>query len=567
MSTNGQTCIRVRGLHYAHPGGVVALQGVDLELTRGQHAALLGANGSGKTTLARCLNGLLIPTQGSVHVAGVPVQPDRLIDVRRHVAMVFQNPDDQLVAPTVETDLAFGLENHGVPHIDMHARIDELLTIFDLADRRHHPPHLLSGGERQRLAVAAAVAVAPDFLVLDEPTALLDPQARRDLLQLIDRLCHENGMGVLHITQIPEEAARADRVLVLDRGRLVQDDEPRAVFARIQSLTELGLAAPFAVDVAAAAGAAPGAVLHDDELVDWLTTHRQAPAEPSSPPSVGGSSEAAMSLHDVTHSYGDGTTDEIRALDGVSVDFCDASVTALIGSSGSGKTTLVQHLNGLLRPTSGLVLLRGSDIWATGESQAARRQVGLVFQFPEAQLFEETVLQDVAFGPTCHGATRAEAHQRAVDALNLVGLPADEFGARPPLSLSGGERRRAAIAGVLAIAPGVVVLDEPTAGLDPANEQQVARLLRDLVEAGHCVILVSHDMDRVAELADTVVALEAGRISGRGSTRAFFEASQDSAAPAATRLTARLRSHGWHMPSLLTKQEACLFVASLQPTD
>jgi energy-coupling factor transport system ATP-binding protein len=180
--------IEIDQLEYVHPGGVPALRGIQVTLAPEQCTALMGPNGSGKTTLARCLNGLLTPSSGTVSVDGVEVTESSLPDIRRRVAMVFQNPDDALVAPTVETDIAFGLENLGLPPAQMRERVQEILEAFHLERYREHPPHLLSGGERQRLAVASAIAVRPDYLILDEPTALLDPGAREELMLLIGQL-------------------------------------------------------------------------------------------------------------------------------------------------------------------------------------------------------------------------------------------------------------------------------------------------------------------------------------------------------------------------------------------
>lgn len=559
--------IDLDGVVYEHPGGVRALAGIDLHLDAACWTALIGANGSGKTTLARCLNGLLLPTAGRVRVGDIVVGSDTLALVRRRVAMVFQNPDDQLVAPTVETDLAFGLENHGVDPAQMRRRVDEVLERFGLEARRHHPPHVLSGGERQRLAVAAAVAVRPDFLVLDEPTALLDPTARAALLDLIGGLRAE-GLGVLHITQSPDEAARADRLLVLHRGQLCLDAPPRRVFARGAELADRGLAVPFATQVGDAAGS--DTLLSLSELSQWLADHRRPPSADGhrvTPP--GATTEPLLRTEALSHVYRTGLPEPVTALDRVSTGIAAGSIGALVGASGSGKTTLVQHLNGLLRPTSGHVRLHGEDIWADGEAVAARRRVGLVFQFPEAQLFEETVAADVAFGPRCHGLATDAARRAAEEALRAVGLPAEEFGHRGPLTLSGGERRRAAIAGVLAIRPEVLILDEPTAGLDPANERLIATLLRRLADEGHAVWLVSHDIDRVAELCATTTVLQSGRVLHDGPTPTVLEAAADEVTPpAALQLTRDLRRRGWReTPTLLTRAEACHFVADLAPRD
>lgn len=583
--------IEVDQLGYVHAGGRTALQGLDVTLHGATWTAIIGANGSGKTTLARCLNGLNLPTSGSVRVDGVPLNAQTLVEIRRRVGMVFQNPDDQLVAPTVETDIAFGLENHGVDPVEMRARVDEVLGQFQLSAYRNHPPHLLSGGERQRLAVASAVAVRPAYLVLDEPTALLDPPSRAELMHIVADLVAQ-GLGVVQITQSPEEAAHADRVLVLHEGRLVDDGSPQQVFSRPGQLAAIGLRVPFAVQVAKVAGVGAGAgagdgahdgddagdVLHTGDLAPWLVRTFLPPDLPA-PSEAAEAAAQPVRVHtqDVSHVYRAGVPEPIHALREVSVDLAAGTITALIGASGSGKTTLVQHFNGLLRPTGGVVQLDGTDIWARGDSRQARRQVGLVFQFPEAQLFEETVAADVAFGPRNHGASQEHAAQQAATAMEAVGLPMAEFGSRDPTTLSGGEKRRAAIAGVLAFAPSVLVLDEPTAGLDPANEQLVAELLVRLAADGCSVVLVSHDMDRVAELATTTIVLHQGRVRWSGPTRqtlltacASDRASGEAAAvepPAALRLTLELREHGWHVPAMLTRQEVCRFVEGLRRRD
>ena len=567
--------IEIDQLEYVHPGGVPALRGIQVTLAPEQCTALMGPNGSGKTTLARCLNGLLTPSSGTVSVDGVEVTESSLPDIRRRVAMVFQNPDDALVAPTVETDIAFGLENLGLPPAQMRERVQEILEAFHLERYREHPPHLLSGGERQRLAVASAIAVRPDYLILDEPTALLDPGAREEPMLLIGKLAREEGLGILHITQSPEEAAMADRLLLLNDGQLVGDGAPRTIFSDAPKLDALRLAVPFSVDCAMAAAGSAVDALHLAELSDWLTTNFDAPA-PGNLAVVGVGDGAGrkerLEARQLSHQYTAGVASPVAALEAVDLSITAGSIHAVVGPSGSGKTTLVQHLNALLRPSSGTVLLDGEDIWADGNGHGARRRVGLVFQFPEAQLFEETIAEDVAFGPNNHGCSPEESRRRTDEALDRVGLPRAVFGNRSPMALSGGERRRAAIAGVLAIGPEVLILDEPTAGLDPANEKLVAGLLTELAAAGCSVVLVSHDMDRVAELATDITVLQEGRVRWHGDARRVLESAAASGtdseqtieAPTALRLCHTLRSCGWQVPSLLTRQEACHFVRSLR---
>lgn len=574
--------IQVRDLSYAY-AGAVALRRANLEVQPGEHLALVGANGSGKTTLARCLNGLLEPTEGSVEVDGLsPTDPDTVYSVRRLVGMVFQNPDDQLVATTVEAEIAFGMENVGVAHPDMVARVEELLDVFHLTQYRRHPPHQLSGGERQRLAVAACIALQPRYLILDEPTSLLDPRARVELAALLDRLRHSLGIATVHITQIPDEAARADRVVVLHRGEIAMDGPAAEVFNRGDELMEMGLGLPFALAVSRGGGAGrPGARVYLDlESLARAAAHTTRPGPPApapappalpDPPVLPFTGEPALlTVQDLRHVYDAALPSRREALCGIDMAVRRGRALGLLGASGSGKTTLAQHLNGLLQPTRGTVCLEGSDIWGEGPPTASlRRRVGLIFQFPELQLFEETVAGDVAFGPRNLGWEEAAIAARVENALSLVGLPVAQFGRRSPLALSGGERRRAAIAGVLAMDPDILVLDEPTAGLDPAGAAMLTNLLRHLRDQGRALVLISHDMDLIAELADDLVVLVAGRVALGGETRQVlchpeFSTRSGLEPPSAVRLSRRLADLGQApAPSLLTLTETRHYLAGL----
>jgi len=575
--------IQIRDLSYSYQGRD-ALRRVSLEVSPGEHLAVIGANGSGKTTLARCLNGLLMPAGGTVLVDGVATADgSRLYDVRRLVGMVFQNPDDQLVATTVESEIAFGMENLGLPHGDMVERVDELLELFHLTAYRGHPPHQLSGGEKQRLAVAASLALRPRYLVLDEPTSLLDPVGRAELLAALDQARQRSGIATVHITQLADEAARADRVVVLHRGEVHMDAPAPTVFAQGKQLRRLGLDLPFA---AAAAESLPGpgppsgVPLDLESLAAAMAVrapNRTAPPGAGTPPQAAlpapadaATGAALLETARLGHVYDEGLPSRRQALCDVTATVRAGRATALLGASGSGKTTLAQHLNGLLRPSRGSVRLEGADIWSGGPPGAeVRRRVGLIFQFPELQLFEETVGEDVAFGPRNLGLSEDEVAAQVERALDLVGLPRVEFAQRSPLALSGGERRRAAIAGVLAMDPQVLVLDEPTAGLDPAGAAMLTHLMAHLRDRGRALVLISHDMDLVAEVADDVIVLTAGQVALHGPARHVlghpdFPALSGLEPPSAVRLTRKLARLG-HPPGrcLLTLSEVRRFAANL----
>ena len=559
--------IRVEGLTFSYAGGKPALCDLSVSIRPGERVAVIGPNGSGKSTLARCLNGLLLPAAGRVEVDGLTTtDPESVHEIRQRLALVFQNPDDQIVSTTVESEIAFGLENLGTPQPAMVDRVEATLADFHLDRYRHHPPHLLSGGEKQRLAVAACVAMQPRYMVLDEPTALLDPTSRREVMALLEVL-HERGVTPIHITQEPAEAARAHRVIVMHAGRITMDGTPAEVFAQTDRLRQLGLRAPFTATLAAdlrTSGVDVRAGYLEAEDLEPVLMDLCAGADPNQPDADAGNggkapaapapeAEAKLSVTDLHFAYEVAPGQRLQALAGVDIDIPAASAVAVIGPSGSGKTTLAQHLNGLLKADSGQVCVDGREIWSAADLSSVRAQVGLVFQFPELQLFAETLAEDVAFGPRNLGCDGTTADARVREALDVVGLPIEDYGSRSPLSLSAGERRRAAIAGVLAMQPQVLVLDEPTAGLDPQAARALAAILDHLRSTGRTLILISHDMDLVAELATHVVVMRQGRIALSGPARQVladvdFGELSGLEPPASVTLMRRLRRRGCAVP-------------------
>ena len=229
---------------------VEALKGVDLDIERGSFTAVVGKNGSGKSTLAKCLNGLLTPTSGEVLVNGRSTKDDdKIWDIRQSVGMVFQNPDNQLVAAIVEDDIAFGPENLGVMPEEIRRRVDKVLTSVGMEGYRDKAPHHLSGGQKQKIAIAGALAMEPECIVFDEPTAMLDPQGRKDIMDII-RMLHDNGTTVIMITHFMNEAAEADRIIVMDEGCVALDGPPEEIFKKTQDLLRLGMTVPLAVEIA-----------------------------------------------------------------------------------------------------------------------------------------------------------------------------------------------------------------------------------------------------------------------------------------------------------------------------
>ncbi|MGI5976567.1 MAG: energy-coupling factor transporter ATPase [Candidatus Limivicinus sp.] len=238
--------ISFENVHYTYPGDEMeSLCGIDLEIEKGQFVAVLGHNGSGKSTLAKHMNAILLPTEGRVLIDGVDTaDEDRLLDVRRNVGMVFQNPDNQIVANVVEDDVAFAPENLGVEPKEIRRRVDEALKQVGMYEYREHAPHLLSGGQKQRVAIAGVVAMQPEIIVLDEPTAMLDPQGREEVLSTVTKLCREKGMTVVLITHHMDECVGADRLIVMSNGYIVADDRPAEVFSQVELMRKEGLTVP-----------------------------------------------------------------------------------------------------------------------------------------------------------------------------------------------------------------------------------------------------------------------------------------------------------------------------------
>lgn len=527
--------IRLEQVHFTYASDsdrpVKALDGIDLSIEPGEYLAVLGHNGSGKSTLARHLNGLLLPTSGRVLVKQWDTaEPAALRPIRSTVGMVFQNPDNQIVATIVEEDVAFGPENLGVAPEEIVRRVEEALSEVGLLELRQRAPHLLSGGQKQRVCIAGALALRPEVLVLDESTAMLDPVGRRHVLRLVRRLNRKAGMAVVAITHHMEEAVHADRVIVMAQGRIVLQGRPREVFGQPERLQELAMEVPQITDLAHRLHRRhprfPPDVLGIEDFVSAVSrevrrSQREAvssvPAETAGPAAEferEAAGETAIRVERLSHVYLRGTPLQTRALDGVTMDVRKGEILGVIGATGSGKSTLIQHLNALLRPHGGRVLAFGRDTRSEADVKEIRRRVGFVFQQPEAQLFEPYVGDDVAYGPRNWKLSAAEVRERVRRAMESVGLGFEEFKDRLTFGLSGGQMRRVALAGVLALEPDCLVLDEPTAGLDPRGRRLLLDQLTELRRRhGTTLVLVSHDMEQLARVCDRIAVVDQGRLA------------------------------------------------------
>lgn len=559
--------IECRGVSFSYDGAAPALDGVDLNIEDGEFFCILGGNGSGKSTFAKHLNALLRPDAGTVCVNGMDASdPELVYDIRSTAGMVFQNPDDQLVATLVEDDVAFGPENLGVPSAQIAQRVREALKGVGLVGFERHETHALSGGQKQRVALAGVLAMEPRVLILDEASSMLDPRGRKGLMKAC-RALHDRGMTIVMITHFMEEAAEADRVAVFQAGRVAMLGTPEEILTRADELAQLNLDMPASCCLGRALREKGVSVCAQVREADMVAEIAQAYAERSGTniagqPSASDShvldngssaadgiaaSELVIEISHLSHSYSLSARERRRwrkrsttadasskqalwgndpnspwALRDVSLTVRRGEFLGLAGHTGSGKSTLVQHLNGLIRPQEGSVRALGLDLSNKKDAAAVKAKVGVVFQYPERQLFAETVAQDVAFGPHNLGLPQDEVDRRVESSLARVGLDLATVGDKSPFELSGGQQRRVAFAGVLAMEPEVLVLDEPMAGLDPAARSDFLELIDRLHHGGLTVVMVSHSMDDLANCCDRIVVMNEGAVFAEGTPAQVF---------------------------------------------
>ena len=511
-----------------YENGTQALEGVTLQVRSGEHLCVLGANGSGKSTLASVLCGLLAPDSGSVTLVGEhvydatreqPIDYDAYRRARRSLGLVFQNPEDQMVTTVVEEDVAFGPENLGVDPQEIGRRVERELRRVAMTEYAKADPTRLSGGQRQRVAIAGALAMEPRLLVLDEPGSLLDVRGRSAIMRVMGRL-HTDGTTIVHITHFMEEALEADRVLVMNQGHIVLAGTPQEVFSHADEIARLGLEEPFVAQVAQRLGL-PW-TCDQDELVRAIAKRAEGrPARASRyveerPVRLSMDvPEDVVRVERTSYAY----RRQRKALADVSFNVAQGASVAIVGQTGSGKSTLVRLLCALERPDSGHVVIFGIDTTRKRDRRRLHGRVGYVMQHPERQLFAETVLKDVSFGPTNLRLPAEEIDRRAHHALQLVGLSGLDDAS--PFELSGGQQRLCAIAGVLAMEPDVLILDEPTAGLDPRGRRELHAVLDDIHDHGVTVIQVTHSMDDAAR-AEHVLVLDQARILLEGTPQQVF---------------------------------------------
>jgi energy-coupling factor transporter ATP-binding protein EcfA2 len=495
-----------------------ALKDISLKVRDGEFILLTGPSSGGKSSLCRCLNGL-IPhfyggrISGRVTVAGLDTLESSTRELATKVGFVFQDPENQLVSMDVEREVAFGLENLGFPRHLIAKRLEESLDTLGIANLRYRPLSELSGGEKQKVAIASVLALHPSVLILDEPTSELDPKGAEEVLSVVTRLNHELGLTVILVEHRLDRVLQyADRLIVIDRGVIALDGEVNNILSdRYQELSDLGIGVPPLIRLFqelkkrdASIDRIPLTVKEGRAMLE-KTLENRTPLADTAWGREGADGKILIETNNLWYAYPNGLT----ALKKVCLEMREGEFVAIMGRNASGKTTLVKHFNRLLVPTKGNIKVDGTDTREATIAQLARK-VGFVFQNPNDHLFADTVYDEIAFTLKTLGFSSEEIKLGIGEVLEEFHLTG--FKERYPRSLSGGEKQRVALASVLAARPKIVILDEPTRGMEYRLKCELMRFLKDYCSQGNTVVLVSHDVEIVAEYAERVILLSEGRV-------------------------------------------------------
>jgi energy-coupling factor transporter ATP-binding protein EcfA2 len=488
-----------------------ALENINLKVQPGEVVLLAGPSGAGKTTLCSCLNGL-VPhfhngvLKGQVLVKGRDTKRTRVGVLSSLVGLVFQDPESQLISPTVADEIAFGPENLAVPRDEIVRRVEEGLDVARLKGFEEREPYNLSGGEQQACAIAAIFAMYPEIYVMDEPTSNLDPLGTQRVLSMIVKVAKERGKTLLIAEHKLEEILPlVDRVVVMDRGRIVQDDTVEGalskgdiehVFVRPPLVC---LAEKLQLNAQPLTAEQFYPALTQKYKLNGLTVDERPKAEKKD------RGEPVIEIRGLRHSY-DGVN---AALNEVELTIYRGELVSVLGRNGSGKTTLVKHINGLLKPAEGSVIVLGQDTVQTTTAQLAKK-VGFCFQNPNHQMITFVVKDELALGPKSLGLDKEEIEHRSLQALEFVGM-AEQMGA-DVMALGKGQKQRLALASVLTMKPEILVIDEPTTGQDPQMTEEIFEIIRKLNEEGTTVLVITHKFDYAAAYTERAVILANGKI-------------------------------------------------------
>ncbi|MGC1811146.1 MAG: energy-coupling factor transporter ATPase [Candidatus Binataceae bacterium] len=507
-------------------GTRAALRAVGFKQARGEMIGIMGASGAGKSTLAKCLNRIIPEFEGgrfsgSVSIGGRRLDGLRVCDVAAEVGMVFQDFEAQLFSTNVAHEVAFAMEQIGMDRAAMNQRMTPALEAVGLRGFEHRDPTSLSGGEKQRLAIASVLALSPRVIVLDEPTTDLDPEGKAEVFALISHL-RERGLSLIVIEHETEELRRADRVILMREGAVISIGPPAEVMINLELLEQSGVHPPSLNRALEMLGIGGHAESVDDAYAAIVRAYPRLESsaqsiarEPDAVPAQTTGASALATVENVSFNYTAGP----QVLDSISLAIMPGDFLAIVGQNGSGKTTLAKHIVGLLKPVTGRVLLDGRDRSALRAAETAR-EAAYVFQNPDHQIFAATVWYEVAFGPRNFKLAPDEVERRCVEVLDAVGLLSERES--DPFLLSKGERQRLAVASVLALRPRLLILDEPTTGLDYREQRRMMALVTELNRSGIAIVVITHTPWLVAEYAQRVALIRKGRKLFDGRVREFF---------------------------------------------
>ena len=544
--------IEIENLHFTYPSrNTPTLRGIDAKVAPQAFILLTGPTGCGKSTLLRTLNGLIPHASGGklsgrVRINGASVAEQPIAVTCQHVGLLFQNPEEQLFCIIVEDEIAFGLENQGLPSHEIDRRIDSALTQVGLAGFRNREIASLSSGQKQRVALACVCAMQPQILLLDEPTSYLDPQATHDILEIIRELNRRLGITVIVAGhQVNEIAPLCGRVWLMNDGRLVSDLPIDQAFNDLKRYSQLGVQVPDLAQVAEQLGYSERPLTLDhaarlfanptqdskqpqfdrvetpDGLINSDTSSREdgltaltpvlTQANPVDPDNI------LAEVQNLSFRYPQTSADVLK---GISFQIRGGEVVAIMGANGSGKTTLLLHLIALLRPSAGQVLIKGQDTRRCKPRHLAG-QVGIVFQNPDLLLQAATVSEEVAFGPKNLKLSRQEVEERLEDILLMFDL--EPLKAEAPYALSRGQRQRTAVAASFSLYPDLLLLDEPTTGQDYYHLRQLMQTLDSTLRTENkTVVFCTHDAHLTLEYASRVLLLHHGELIFDGAPDAAF---------------------------------------------
>ncbi|MBQ9198845.1 MAG: ATP-binding cassette domain-containing protein [Lachnospiraceae bacterium] len=548
-----------------------AIRGINFDAKKGDFIAVAGRNGSGKSTFAKILNCLITPIDGTVLIGDIDAingTEDDIFKIRKKVGMVFQNPDNQLIGSIVAEDVAFGAENIGIPSDKLWERVLEALDASGLGVKMAEKKiNELSGGEKQKTAIAGVLAMKPSCIVLDEATSMLDNKSRWEILNSIKALNEKLGLTIIMITHNMDELLLADYIYIMNKGKIFLRGRKEYIFSNRDKLKEAGLETPVIADIRDLLF--KNKVIRDDSLFSVDEIVRRVKKEHPKAffldtklqenhfPKLRINPVNAVLFNHASYAYY-----KKNILNDISLSIGKGEFVVITGGTGTGKSTLLKMIPALIKAKPEMVYVDGVDVMdkATDLGEI-RKKIGFVLQYPEQQLFAKNVYEDVVFGPRNTGISEVEAEKRAYEAIALVGL-SDEIYDMPINKLSGGEKRRVALAGVIAMQPEYLILDEPLSGLDPEGKQNMLDIMEALhKDAGITIIMVSHDIESVTRYADRLIVLKGGNVLVDGvPENAFYEMylrAEDKEKelynlPVMMQLLIRLRSEGLSVDCLIT---------------